>query len=90
VSPDVFSPMVDRLGAFVVPYQQALAAEAGQHPVQRYRLPLRIREILYGSVISRQRLASGKSGAVRKMVGLRDSVWGRHVRDRRVFWPVRS
>ena len=23
VSPDVFSPMVDRLGAFVVPYQQA-------------------------------------------------------------------
>jgi hypothetical protein len=28
VSPDVFSPMVDRLGTFVVPYQQALEAKA--------------------------------------------------------------
>ena len=36
VSPDVFSPMVDRLGAFVVPYQQALEAEAGQPQVHRY------------------------------------------------------
>jgi SRSO17 transposase len=36
VSPDVFSPMVDRLGEFVVPYQQALEAEAGQHHVHRY------------------------------------------------------
>src|SRR5262245_26024011 len=36
VSPDVFSPMVDRLGEFVVPYQQALEAEAGQHQVHRY------------------------------------------------------
>ena len=36
VSPDVFSPMVDRLGEFVVPYQQALEAEAGQPHVQRY------------------------------------------------------
>jgi SRSO17 transposase len=35
VSPDVFSPMVDRLGEFVVPYQQALEAEAGQHHVHR-------------------------------------------------------
>ena len=36
VSPDVFSPMVDRLSEFVVPYQQALEAAAGQHHVQRY------------------------------------------------------
>jgi SRSO17 transposase len=36
VSPDVFSPILDRLGEFVMPYQQALAAEAGQHHVQRY------------------------------------------------------
>jgi SRSO17 transposase len=28
--------MVDRLGEFVVPYQQALEAEAGQHHVHRY------------------------------------------------------
>ncbi len=36
VSPDVFSPMVDRLGEFVVPYQEALEAEASQHHVHRY------------------------------------------------------
>ena len=36
VSPDVFSPMVDRLDEFVVPYQQALEAEAGQPHVHRY------------------------------------------------------
>src|SRR5438105_12172730 len=36
VSPDVFSPMLDRLGEFVVPYQQALETEAGQLHVQRY------------------------------------------------------
>jgi SRSO17 transposase len=36
VSPDVFSPMVDRLGEFVVPYQQALEAEAGQHQMPLY------------------------------------------------------
>src|SRR2546422_4141961 len=36
VSPDVFSPMLDRLGEFVVPYQQALEAEAGQPHVHRY------------------------------------------------------
>src|SRR5437762_7841815 len=36
VAPDVFHPMVDRLGEFVVPYQQALEAEAGQHHVHRY------------------------------------------------------
>src|SRR5215813_14034403 len=36
VSPDVFSPLVDHLGKFVVPYQQALEAEAGQPHVQRY------------------------------------------------------
>jgi hypothetical protein len=36
VSPDVFTQMVDRLGEFVVPYQQALETEAGQHPMHRY------------------------------------------------------
>ena len=36
VSPDVFSSMLDRLGEFVMPYQQALAAEVGQHHVHRY------------------------------------------------------
>jgi len=36
VSPDVFNPMVDRLGEFVVPYQQALETEASQHHVHRY------------------------------------------------------
>jgi hypothetical protein len=30
VSPDVFNPMIDRLAAFVVPYQQALETEAAQ------------------------------------------------------------
>src|SRR6266446_3380027 len=34
--------------------------------------------------------ASYESGAVRKMVGLRGSVWGGNARDRRVFWPLRS
>ena len=33
VFPDVFNPMVDRLRAFVVPYQQALETEAGQRNV---------------------------------------------------------
>ena len=33
VSPDVFTQMVERLGAFVVPYQQARATEAAQHPM---------------------------------------------------------
>ena len=36
VSPDVFNQMVDRLGEFVVPYQQALATEAGQRNVHLY------------------------------------------------------
>ncbi len=36
VSPDVFNPMVDRLGEFVVPYQQALETEAGQRNVHLY------------------------------------------------------
>jgi SRSO17 transposase len=36
VSPDVFNRMVDRLGEFVVPYQQALEPEAGQHPMHLY------------------------------------------------------
>jgi SRSO17 transposase len=36
VSPDVFHSMVDRLGDFVVPYQQALETEAGQRNVHRY------------------------------------------------------
>jgi DDE superfamily endonuclease len=36
VSPDVFNPLVDRLRAFVVPYQQALETEAGQRNVHLY------------------------------------------------------
>jgi SRSO17 transposase len=36
VSPHVFNQMVDRLGEFVVPYQQALETEAGQHPMHLY------------------------------------------------------
>ena len=33
VSPDVFHQMVERLGEFIVPYQQALETEAGQCPM---------------------------------------------------------
>src|SRR5215813_4764375 len=36
VSPDVFNQMVDRLGAFVVPYQQAFETEVGRHPMHLY------------------------------------------------------
>src|SRR5215467_3076086 len=36
VSPDIFHQMLDRLGAFVVPYQRALASEAAQHPMHLY------------------------------------------------------
>ena len=36
VSPDVFNPMVDQLGEFVLPYQQALETEAGQRNVHLY------------------------------------------------------
>jgi SRSO17 transposase len=36
VSPDIFHQMLDRLGAFVVPYQQALASEAAHHPMHLY------------------------------------------------------
>ena len=36
VSPDVFTQMVDHLGEFVMPYQQALETEASQHNVHRY------------------------------------------------------
>jgi DDE superfamily endonuclease len=36
VSPDVFDSMVDRLRAFVVPYQHALESEAGQRHVHLY------------------------------------------------------
>src|SRR5262245_33169878 len=36
VSPDVFTQIVERLGAFVVPYQQALATEADQHSMPLY------------------------------------------------------
>ena len=36
VSPDVFNQMVDRLGTFVVPYQQALETEADPHPMHLY------------------------------------------------------
>jgi SRSO17 transposase len=36
VFPDVFNSMVDRLGDFVVPYQQALETEAGQRNMPLY------------------------------------------------------
>src|SRR6266704_5935267 len=36
VSPDVFLPMVDRLGEFVMPYQQALETAASQHHIHLY------------------------------------------------------
>jgi hypothetical protein len=36
VSPDVFHQMLDRLGEFVVPYQQALESEAAHHPMHLY------------------------------------------------------
>ena len=36
VSPDVFNQMVDRLGEFVMPYQQVLETEAGQRNVHLY------------------------------------------------------
>src|SRR4029453_13649240 len=36
VSPDVFESIVDRLGAFVVPYQHALETEAGKRHVHLY------------------------------------------------------
>ena len=36
VSPAVFQQMVDRLGEFVMPYQQALETEASQRNVHRY------------------------------------------------------
>src|SRR5215471_17835448 len=36
VSPAIFHQMLDRLGAFVVPYQRALASEAAHHPMQLY------------------------------------------------------
>src|SRR5712691_3740242 len=36
VSPDVFNPIVDRLGDFVVPYQHALETEAGKRNMPLY------------------------------------------------------
>jgi hypothetical protein len=36
VSPDIFNPMIDRLAAFVVPYQQALETEAVQRNMHLY------------------------------------------------------
>src|SRR5689334_10643564 len=36
VFPDIFTQMVDRLGEFVVPYQQALKTEANQHAMHLY------------------------------------------------------
>src|SRR5712691_5399512 len=36
MSPDVFHQMLDRLGAFVVPYQRALESEAAHHPMHLY------------------------------------------------------
>ena len=36
VSPEVFTPLIDRLGAVVVPYQHALATETDQHHMHLY------------------------------------------------------
>ncbi len=36
VSPEVFKPMVDRLGEFVAPYQHALETEAGKRHLHLY------------------------------------------------------
>src|SRR5262244_2764207 len=36
VSPAIFHQMLDRLGAFVVPYQRALASEAAHHPMHLF------------------------------------------------------
>src|ERR671914_1026248 len=36
VSPDVFHQMIDRLGEFVIPYQDALETETGQHHLHLY------------------------------------------------------
>jgi SRSO17 transposase len=36
VSPEVFTPLIDRLGAFVVPYQRALETETDQHHMHLY------------------------------------------------------
>jgi SRSO17 transposase len=36
VSPDVFTPLIDRLGEFVVPSQHALETETGQHHMPLY------------------------------------------------------
>src|SRR3989440_6156849 len=36
VSPDIFNEMVDRLGEFVLPYQQALETEADPHSMHLY------------------------------------------------------
>jgi len=36
VSPDVFNPMVDRLGEFVAPFQHALETETGQRNLHLY------------------------------------------------------
>jgi hypothetical protein len=36
VSPDVFNPMIGRLGEFVMPYQDALETEATQHHLHLY------------------------------------------------------
>ena len=36
VSPEVFTPLIDRLGEFVVPYQHALETETDQHHMHLY------------------------------------------------------
>ena len=41
VSPEVFTPLIDRLGEFVVPYQHALEAETDQH-----HMPLSLQGLL--------------------------------------------
>ena len=54
VSPDVFTQMVDRLGEFIVPYQQALETEAAHcilkwlsgHRSHQFRRQLRLHRFL--------------------------------------------
>ena len=36
VSPEVFTPLIDRLGEFVVPYQHALETATDQHHMHLY------------------------------------------------------
>ena len=49
VSPDVFDDIVERLRAFVVPYQHALETEAGKRNVHLYLQGKPRQHILYAS-----------------------------------------